>query len=934
MRGGGVKKKNSRSSKSKSAKKSGKDSSNRTKRTTVEGWIFDASNSRLSAAEDPVLSKVFSEIKRHHMQEDFLVAKLRPSCQVCKAFLHAGMHWLWGSHYDATGERVWMCSGCMELQRAAPSDAERLVSLANLSTAFVLAPVNPRLPEATSTIPCRVPDTLEKPSGWFPSVPLPKEGDTVTFPLPDSSALAWPVSRTPTAADIASLPRDVEQEVRLAQPIIDPDPGIDCEVINVRQTFLNLCQGNHYQFDQLRRAKHSTQMILYHLHNPSQPAFVHTCNVCSQPIASGFRYYCAECPDLDLCEGCKATVSHPHPLVPVAASASAMLDRGGAAAASSSSASRPSPPRKTHHSRTVRQAAIVVRLLLGDSEAELRSFKDATAAVMSLVKAGVPPSLLSLSSATPKDLESDLAEAKAVLGSFAKAPVRLTGSFRARRSLRVLRHIAYLFTAVDDSTAAVMTKGLAPPPSAKHVDPLAPVKTSHLRAQSETESITRFKAFIAGTGGTPNPLMALVSLDDESILSEPIAQPLAVNPPAELALVSSAASAAVLSSTEGVQQAFKVILANASKRIPPTLAKVLPVVQAMVESIVRDRYMLSRTALVTRAQFSHAQAVHEGGEKLLADVRALRDLKTQYEAHKRQVQDYTDRRKERELLVQRDKNAIGATLVVNITNRNAYGVPTQARLRGIRDEFHRVIEFERDRYLYELARHAQMIVASQSARSIQPGVVATKFVPGQAPVRPPPSAALSGSQMQAYGATFDEWAEKGKDPAHFPNREMLRQVTQKTKEKYQLWLGQFDKPVRNAHIKATVVRLIEAHREQYLRHQEAATAKAAPAAIVGQRLPSTHSAVVPKALPATDASASSSASQLARALLVAKAGGSTPPESAPVAAVAEENGETGAMRSQKMKLLLEAFNRAVKRPASTGPESAAKRTRVDGEEEE
>ena len=32
-------------------------------------------------------------------------------------------------------------------------------------------------------------------------------------------------------------------------------------VLGTRQTFLNLCQGNHYQFDMLRRAKHSSMMV-------------------------------------------------------------------------------------------------------------------------------------------------------------------------------------------------------------------------------------------------------------------------------------------------------------------------------------------------------------------------------------------------------------------------------------------------------------------------------------------------------------------------------------------------------------------------------------------------------------------------------------------------------------------------------------------------
>ena len=47
--------------------------------------------------------------------------------------------------------------------------------------------------------------------------------------------------------------------------IKDKDPKIHCEIFTHRDDFLSLCQGNHYQFDQLRRAKHSTQMVLFHL---------------------------------------------------------------------------------------------------------------------------------------------------------------------------------------------------------------------------------------------------------------------------------------------------------------------------------------------------------------------------------------------------------------------------------------------------------------------------------------------------------------------------------------------------------------------------------------------------------------------------------------------------------------------------------------------
>ena len=87
--------------------------------------------------------------------------------------------------------------------------------------------------------------------------------------------------------------------------IIDDDlEELDCEFFNNRQAFLNLCRGNHYQFDELRRAKHTSMMVLWHLHNRHADKFIQQCSSCSREILSGLRYHCNTCPGFDLCQEC------------------------------------------------------------------------------------------------------------------------------------------------------------------------------------------------------------------------------------------------------------------------------------------------------------------------------------------------------------------------------------------------------------------------------------------------------------------------------------------------------------------------------------------------------------------------------------------------------------------------------------------------------
>eukprot|EP00428_Durinskia_dybowskii_P061633 CAMPEP_0170382260 /NCGR_PEP_ID=MMETSP0117_2-20130122/14849_1 /TAXON_ID=400756 /ORGANISM="Durinskia baltica, Strain CSIRO CS-38" /LENGTH=1656 /DNA_ID=CAMNT_0010637889 /DNA_START=260 /DNA_END=5230 /DNA_ORIENTATION=+ len=83
----------------------------------------------------------------------------------------------------------------------------------------------------------------------------------------------------------------------------DPDPSLSSPVTDSRHVFLELCQFRHYQFDSLRRAKHSTLMLLYHLRNPHDKRCHPCCSNCDEVIQT-LRWHCDECPNFDLCGSC------------------------------------------------------------------------------------------------------------------------------------------------------------------------------------------------------------------------------------------------------------------------------------------------------------------------------------------------------------------------------------------------------------------------------------------------------------------------------------------------------------------------------------------------------------------------------------------------------------------------------------------------------
>lgn len=89
----------------------------------------------------------------------------------------------------------------------------------------------------------------------------------------------------------------------------DKDAPQEVEMFESRQQFLNYCQTNHFQFDELRRAKHTTMMMLFQLHNPNAPKFLQQCGACYREITHGTRYHCNDCSNFDLCEQCYEPVT-------------------------------------------------------------------------------------------------------------------------------------------------------------------------------------------------------------------------------------------------------------------------------------------------------------------------------------------------------------------------------------------------------------------------------------------------------------------------------------------------------------------------------------------------------------------------------------------------------------------------------------------------
>ncbi|EOA34631.1 hypothetical protein CARUB_v10022194mg [Capsella rubella] len=107
---------------------------------------------------------------------------------------------------------------------------------------------------------------------------------------------------------------------------VDNDIILEDSIFESRQGFLALSQKNNYMFNTLRRAKHSSMMILHHLHasnkdhlhrrSENSSTSLITCTDCKKDVSPTTLYFpCVLCHDYRACIGCyndNITLRHNH----------------------------------------------------------------------------------------------------------------------------------------------------------------------------------------------------------------------------------------------------------------------------------------------------------------------------------------------------------------------------------------------------------------------------------------------------------------------------------------------------------------------------------------------------------------------------------------------------------------------------------------------
>ena len=288
--------------------------------------------------KDPVREKVVQQLVQNNMSRSFIVVKLRPSCQVYKHYIpvdegyykyigrpsptheedpgaFAGKHPLHGP--DQTFDMDYSTGSAAERAKTGKkvkgnhkkqhrkddfykTFAARQQRICCLSKeAWNLK--DEELIEALGNHP--VAQEFQRSHFVF----VPRSSNSLDLQL--LKTVKTPVKRCESSHE------GREMTLKEHSQVMEADKDINNDIFITRQLFLDLCRNNNFQFDQLRRAKHSSMMILHHLHNPDAPAFVHLCNNCQELLHTGSRWTCKVCEDVDYCRRCKETANHPHELI-------------------------------------------------------------------------------------------------------------------------------------------------------------------------------------------------------------------------------------------------------------------------------------------------------------------------------------------------------------------------------------------------------------------------------------------------------------------------------------------------------------------------------------------------------------------------------------------------------------------------------------------
>ena len=114
----------------------------------------------------------------------------------------------------------------------------------------------------------------------------------VVSSTPSSSTNQSDQNLTTISSNCFEYLKYIDQSLSIAAN--DPDNEFYCPFIDSRQTFLEICQYRHFQFDTLRRAKHSSIMLIYHLLYPYNQFTRPKCSMCNNLIQY-VLWHCTEC---------------------------------------------------------------------------------------------------------------------------------------------------------------------------------------------------------------------------------------------------------------------------------------------------------------------------------------------------------------------------------------------------------------------------------------------------------------------------------------------------------------------------------------------------------------------------------------------------------------------------------------------------------------